>query len=315
MLMENIGFIWIDSGNEPLSRTVEGLFQFVPITSFRRKIALENIKSARYPKDSVDQSAQLLHKCYSENMDPELTRTDAFYAFHNIFEFCAFSELQFLNRTGKQIEQYQIENPMKHYRKSTRGSDSLLESLKSLKMLVESHIWQLETTLSVIRRRGDPNWPRATLPRDMKITKAAARQLEDDYEHLLSRARGIRERFSDSIAQSIAERAQNDYTKPVMALVSIASLIFTTSFFSMNFTELQDLSVWIYFVASTPFLGLSTAYFFRSELIDMNSLPGRSQPGKKLPTEPEFGEKDEERATTARHPKSRLHRLRKALHI
>ena len=264
------------------------------------------------------QSAQLLHTCYGEKMDPELTRTDAFYAFHDIFEFCAFSELQFLNLMEKQIEQYQIENPMKYHRKSTSGNDLLLESLKSLKMLVEKHIRQLETTLSVIRRRGDPNWPRATNPRDLERARAAAHQLEDDYEHLLFRAKDIRERFSDSIAQSIAERAQNDYTKPMMALMLIAFLIFTTSFFSMNFKELQNLSVWIYFVASTPFiLGLGTLFFLWSKLIDLNLSSGWSQPGRKLPTstEPVFGEKDKERSTTARYPKSRLYRLRKALHL
>lgn len=319
--MEPLGFIWMDSGNEPISRTLAGPgtgFDFVPTISFRKKIALENNTPGIHPKDPVYQSAQLLHTSYGGNLDPELTRIDAFYAFHKIFEFCAFSELQFLNLMEKQIEQYQIENCMKHNKKRTTGSDLSLESLQRFKTLVRKHIWQLEKTISVIYNEGDPDWPRATHPRDIRTTRVAAYQLREDYQHLLSRAIDIRQRCSDSIAQRIAESAQTDYTRPVMALVCITFLTFTTSFFSMNFKELQNLSVWIYFVVSTPFiLGLTTVFFFWPKLIDFNSSPIWSRPGERPPTsmDPGFGEKDEERSTPARFPKSRLHRLGKALHI
>ena len=306
MLMEPLGFIWMDSGNEPISRTLAGPgtdFAFFPTISFRKKIALENNTPGLHPKDTVYQSAQLLHTSYGGNMDPELTRIDAFYAFHKIFEFCAFSELQFLNLMEKQIEQYQIENCVKYHGKPTNGSDLSLESLQRFRTLVQKHIWQLEKTLSVIHSEGDPDWPRATHARDIKTTRAAADRLQKDYEHLLSRAVNIRQRCSDSIAQRIAQNAQTDYTKPVMALVCITFLTFTTSFFSMKFKELQNLSVWVYFVVSTPLiLGLTTVSFFWPRLINLNWPPNWSRPGNKIPVPMGLGsgENDEERPTLAR---------------
>ena len=253
-------------------------------------------------------------------MDPELIRIDAFYAFHEIFEFCAFSEVQFLNLMQKQVEQHQSEKYMKRSRESADGSNFSIRSLNRQKTMVEKHISQLQMTLNVVRSRGDRQWPRAIDYIYRERTEAAARQLEDDFVHLLSRAKNIGEKVDDCIYGSLLEdnkaqtaTAQTGYPTPVIAWVCFGLPIYITSFFSMNFKELQNLSVWIYFVVSTPLmLSLITVFVYWSKLSNLVPSPDR----KDVPTstDPE-SEKIKERATPTRFPKSWLRRRRARLPV
>ncbi|KAL8789925.1 MAG: hypothetical protein Q9195_006586 [Heterodermia aff. obscurata] len=289
-----LGFIWIDSGNGASSRFLgEPLknVEFLPTILFRRKIALE-ITGDQEPHDySVSQTAQLLHTCYGRETDPELARMDAFYAFHEIFEFCAFSEVQFLNFMEKQVEQYQTDEFMEHGKFYADASNLSIRSLNRYRMIVERHISQLEMTLEVIRRKGSREWPRSVDFSDRR-TSDVVRQLEGDFGHLLSQAKTIGQKLDDSLSQAIhgknrSQKAttQANYTKLAFALVLIAILIFTTSFFSMNFKELQDISVWIYFVVSTPLLlGLTTVFIFWSKLNEFASSSNRKTKGREPST-------------------------------
>ena len=214
------GFIWVDSGNEALKD-----IEFVPTIVMRQKIALKSTNHQKPPNSSVSQTAQLLHTCYGRDTDPELARIDAFYAFHEIFEFCAFSEVQFLNLMEKELDRYKLEKYTEHRRKSADGSGWSIASLNRYKMTIEKHVSQLELTLDVVKSKGDSHWPRAKratiATTDMKRIKAAARQLQRDYEHLLSRAITLREKLKDSILESILESdksqkvtAQTDRKEP-----------------------------------------------------------------------------------------------------
>ena len=258
-------------------------------------------------------------------MNQELIKIDAFYAFHEIFEFCAFSEVQFLNLIQKQVEQHQTEKYMKNSRKLVDKSDFSIRSLNRYKTTVEKHISQIKMTLDVVRSRGDREWPRAIDHIYRERTEAAARQLEDDFEHLLSRAKNIGEKLDDCIYESLLENnkaqtataetatAQTGYPTPMMALLCIALPIYITSFFSMNFKELQNLSVWIYFVVSTPLmLSLITVLVFWSKLSNLVPSPNRKEILTSMEQE---SEKTEERATPTRFQKSWLRRRRTRLPV
>ena len=319
--MKSTGFIWIDSGNGRSERSSTDVV-FFPTVLYRRKIALKATEHRQPPIHPVSQTAQLLHTCYGRDMDPELARIDAFYAFHEIFEFCAFSEVQFLNFMEKQLEQYHTEKYAEHRRKSANGRHMSIGFLHRCMTTINKHISQIETTLDLVRSRGDPHWPRATHYTYTEKVEAAVRQLKVDFEHLLSRAKKIEENLSYSIFVSLLESnsahmatAQTNYTKSVIALVLIAFLIFTTSFFSMNFRELQDLSVWIYFVASTVLtLPLAIMLIYRSKLRNLVSMSNSKGSGKDFPTPVDLeSEKTKEQARSTRIP--RLYRRRTTLPV
>ena len=259
------GFIWIDSGNN-VNPTIPGSgrkFEILPTTLFRPKVALETEGHGSRSKESVFQSAQLLHIRYGESTDPVLSRIDAFYAFYEVFQFCAFSELQSLNHKEWQVNQIWIE-ATRPGQISVQVTPEALEEIRSLQV---DHAWQLKLTLEVIRKRGSPHWPRATEQADVERVDTAARQLEDDFDYLLSRARKI----NDSIDHLIRHRRDQDLTKSrtghdmiiTVPQLTILMMIFTTTFFGMNFKELQTLSIWIYFVVVSPLIiGAATFFLF-----------------------------------------------------
>ena len=306
----------------------------VPTIPFRRKIALEDANYEKNPEHRKHYNSRLFQTCYGENLNPGLKVVDAFYAFHEIFEACAFSELQFLNLMEKQVNQYWAKRLTEYHKEATTQGDPTLVSLERTRMHIEEHVQRLQATLRLIEHRGDPQWPRATAGKDVEKAEAAARQLEEDFHYLVDRARIIRDKYLDLIGHLHASQKaipetdynlqapqkvtpQTDYTKPVMALVLIAFQIFLTSFFSMNFKELQNLSVWIYFVVSTPLvLSLTTVFFFWSKLSSFastfNRNPERKERSTSIRHEPE---KTEDRPFSTRFHLPVLYRRRTTLPV
>lgn len=214
----------------------------------------------------VLQSAQLLHRHLGENLENEISRTDAFYAFHDIFQFCASTENELLNLLERQLEPTWALSLSPDASAQSPGIS--LGELEQNSSLLEKHIWQLDLTLAIIWRQGNPTWPRASEPANFAKAKAAAGQLEEDFQYLHLRAKNIQDRYQFTIlARREREKAKpdTDNKKHSTVLLYIALLIFATTFFSMNFTELQDLSIWIYFLfATTLTIGVVTVISFWS---------------------------------------------------
>ena len=263
--MTSTGFIWLDSGIPGTITDFKNDARFLPTTLPRRNVALGGEEYGMSWEKIVFQSAELLHAQHGENLDQDLSRIDAFYAFHDIFQFCAFTELEFLNLLERQLE------PIRHAGSSQDAAPVIsVGELNRNNTLLEKHIWQLDLTLSIIERRGGPLWPSAREPANFAKAETARKQLEDDFNHLGSRAKHIQERYQFEIFNdSFREMAKSgtEDNKPSMVLLYTAVLVFTSTFFSMNFKELQNLSIWVYFVVATPLgIGVATLLFFWDRL-------------------------------------------------
>ena len=271
-------------------------------------------------RESIFLNIHALHTGYGKDLDPAVMNTDAFYAFHSIFEFCAFSEVQFLNLMEERIKEYWIKDYAEYCEKPPSRGNPSLKSLEIMRTRIVKHMSQIQMTLRVIRIRGDSRWPRTTDRVDVEIAIKAANQLESDFDYLLFRARNVRDSISDLISHCRACQAANahtDYTPLAIALIYMTLLIFTTSFFSMNFKGLENLSVWVYFVLATGLIiALTTALWLWPKLHDsLGPFSWKAPQKKPIESMDSESEKTEKRATPTHFPKSWLHRRRTTLPV
>lgn len=194
------------------------------------------------PDGEITQSAQLLQENFGCELDDVVIEQDPFYAFHQLFMFTAFSEIQFLNLMEAQLRKIlkNLDNPA-------------FERLNHHRIILSDHCWQLQETLAVIRRRGPPSkWP---------IAESSVIKLEINFHHLYSRATHLINEYTYAIAQYSYKPAQPQtqqapqIQRPVVNTTVLCFIIIPLAiscFFSMNFKELQALSIWIYFVIAVP---------------------------------------------------------------
>jgi hypothetical protein len=202
------------------------------------------------------QTASLLHKDYGKLLDVRVMRLDPFYALHELFAFCASSELQFLNMIDSKI--------------SSETGYAMLRSAPALSNLLynreilQSHAVRLREVIAVIGRRGSPEWPRALGTEERKIADAAKDKLERDYEHLLSRVRSLLDRCEKgmqvvlskaSISQAELAFSQSDRVARLTQLAFFyLPFSFMASVFGMNVVELGTgkLQLWVWVATSIP---------------------------------------------------------------
>lgn len=200
------------------------------------------------------QTASLLHKDYGKLLDVRVMRLDPFYALHELFAFCASSELQFLNMIDSKISS---ETGYRMLR-----SAPALSNLLYNREILESHAVRLREVIAVIRRRGSPEWPRALDTEERKIADAAKDKLERDYEHLLYCVGSLLNRCEKGMqvllskaSISQAELAFSQSGK-VARLTQLAFFYipfsFMASVFGMNVTEFGTgkLRLWVWLATS-----------------------------------------------------------------
>ena len=253
--MPGVGFVWFDSGNEPWRKSALNIGKDIKILStfpYKSTPAPETEPFFMTPPDTNGdyQSAQTLHKHYGEDLDDQTMGADAFYAFHGLFQFCAFSEIQFLNLMEKQLSLWRSD------RDNTRKNGTAFdyEKLEQTRLLLEDHLTYLEETIEIIKRPKSPDWPVATEKSDIDKTEVAARQLLTDYTYLQHRARRLLRLYEDKNLVPKMNTSTTPYSpnalRNKLSSVGHTTLllpILVATFFSMNFRELQDLSVWLYF--------------------------------------------------------------------
>ncbi|KAF2836305.1 hypothetical protein M501DRAFT_997058 [Patellaria atrata CBS 101060] len=124
------------------------------------------------------QSVTLLHLHYGKDLDLGLISQGAFYAMHEIFLFCAFSEVQLLNT----VEQELLE------RKGDTFDDNHTFNPYHLiysQELLDKIMGRCRNTINMIKTRHGIVWPKAS---DAKLSEKAdlsALSLERDYEDIL----------------------------------------------------------------------------------------------------------------------------------
>jgi Mg2+ and Co2+ transporter CorA len=144
---------------------------------------------------------------------------------------------------------------------------STLEMLQFAKYVADDHIQRLHGTISCIKSKGGPTWPRTTDTKHKEIADTAASQLLEDYEELLQRAQRLSQRCADQTSllvnnSMLAQSKRNIWQAERVARLTLLAFLFiplsfTASIFGMNVMELENgdgprLSIWVWVVVSVP---------------------------------------------------------------
>ncbi|KAL8327942.1 hypothetical protein RB597_003990 [Gaeumannomyces tritici] len=215
----------------------------------------ESVAQDPRPKSQFAQSASLLHRNYGKRLDKAVMGVDAFDSFHEIFEFCAFSQVQFLNMIEDCIsEVVDLESP-EHM--------SIAQSnLVYMQDLLDQQVEILRGTIEIIKARGGPMWPKAhtsneRLQWDTDCAQAAE-ELQRDFEHLHACATRLSEAYKSKISHLTSRAALAESRKGInqareMAYLTRLAFIFIplgfiTSFFGMNLEPIAagNYPLWIF---------------------------------------------------------------------
>lgn len=212
------------------------------------------------------QNATLLHLGYGRTLDEETFALDAFYALHEFFTFKAFSETQFLNVVESAIAPETTHMVL-------RQEQPTLSNLLYHKEILLNHAQELRSNISAIKNRGSGQWPRAHPEAQQKVACAATDTLLYNFESLLQRTELLSSRCDQGMTiimnntALIESRRAISQARLVGRLTLLAYLYiplsFTSSFFGMNFSQLNSgsgLHIWLYFVTSIPVLLFSIVF-------------------------------------------------------
>lgn len=274
--------IWLDVG-EDLNEGPTGPWLYLgarrntkttrlyPTIQHQPRIALLSQKVADNSSDQFDPSAQFaqsaarLHLDYGRSLNRDLMCRDPFYAVTELFTFAAFAESQFLNMIEANL------SAETSWRNSTDDNFSLSNLLHS-KNLLDDHSQRLRANIITIRERGGLKWPKAQEADLREKADVTVRQLLQDFEFLLERARELSahcERGMNIVMNNsmIAESKRAiSQARVVAKLTRLAfffiPLSFTTSFLGMNVSQFGTgkLNIWVWFVLSIPVFTASVIF-------------------------------------------------------
>lgn len=263
------GLAWLDNGND-LSTTLDGPWRdgrqnawgvtLHPVIQHRRLLAIRNpyarqAEAGTRTSPRFHQSASHLPFEFDSSLRPEVMELDPFYAMNGIFRFAAAAQSQFLEMMRRKIKA-----------SVASASPDSIGDLSRAKDVLGEQARQVQDNLDVIKSRGGRGWPKAQDDRLVQEAEAVADTLQAEYEHLLRSMTQLSLECSESVSILMSDAQYHEAQKgiaqgnAVIKLTIIAfvfvPLSFTTSFFGMNFNELGDKSIWIWFAVSVPVLTL-----------------------------------------------------------
>lgn len=217
------------------------------------------------------QSSALIHTNYGESLDHDLVHHDAFYLFQELFEFCAFSTVQFLNLVEERIAMGPI---------SSRDSDSEARqtNLLYLPEVLAKTERDLEGNIQVIHSRGMNWWHGPQDERQRKRCQQAAESLRRDYDALLDRTTKLRQRCQTQINNLAAQATLAESKKAMHQANEVAKLTkmafffipisFTCGLFGMNVSPIVDDAppIWIWVTVTVPIILVSFLFLRWSPL-------------------------------------------------
>jgi hypothetical protein len=210
------------------------------------------------------QSASLLHQDYGRLLNVDVMRRDPFYALHELFAFCASSELQFLNMMDSKISS-ETGYAMFH-------SAPILSNLLYNQEILESHEVRLRDIIEIIRRRGNPDWPRPLNTEEHQISEKAAEKLERDYGQLLHCVQSLQNRCEKGMRIVLGKASIREAELALSQSLRVAKLTqlaffyipfsFVTGFFGMNVSEFGTgrLRLWLWFATCIPVFLISVLF-------------------------------------------------------
>jgi hypothetical protein len=224
-------------------------------------------KAATDTQEKFPQSAQLLAQHCGKALDTSTMILDPFYAITDLFQFCAFSEVQFMN-----IMEAKIKEDTDHG--SLKKQNPTLSNLLYCRDIIQKHLTRLQETVNVIKHPGGHLWPHVgeDHPRQFNKASRARESLLRDYEHLVERAETLLERCSkgmDVIMSNVmlAESRRSMVQAQAVAKLTLIAfffipLSFTSSLFSMNIAGfVQGIGqIWLWFAVSAPVCLISISF-------------------------------------------------------
>ncbi|KAI1425306.1 hypothetical protein F5Y12DRAFT_796016 [Xylaria sp. FL1777] len=191
------------------------------------------------------QSASLLPTDYGRFLHPTTMSQDAFYSLNEVFSFAASSQMAFLNLIDVKLDKYTSLPETVQYQS--------LPSLKFTKQILYRYIQKTQRILDSIKNAKNSRWPRDRSESGHRKAVTAASSLEQDFEHLLNRAKILHQHVTESItvlmssmsiseSQKAIEQAQRVGKLTFLAFIFVP-LSFTCSFFGMNVTQIQEGSI------------------------------------------------------------------------
>ncbi|KAK3392425.1 cora-like Mg2+ transporter protein-domain-containing protein [Sordaria brevicollis] len=245
---------------------------YLPVTLRKHKIALKThlFQKERSESDPSARSAAHLPEDYGRSLHSSVMAKDAFYCLTEILEFAASSHMEFLNLIDLKLDQYTSLPATEDYK--------VLPNLKYTKKILYQYIQKTERLLASTRQviSSESRWPKASSADQAKSEKAmnTAQRIVKDFEHLLKRANTLHKHTSDAIhvlfssisiseSQRAIEQAEDMGRLTFLAFLFVP-LSLATSFFGMNFKELDDkvLSLWWWAVASVICLAMAVTGYY-----------------------------------------------------
>ncbi|KAK1778044.1 cora-like Mg2+ transporter protein-domain-containing protein [Copromyces sp. CBS 386.78] len=228
--------------------------KYLPVILHRHKIGLKSHLLIDGISNPSARSAAHLPNDYGRSLHGTIMSQDAFYCLAEIFNFAASSQMEFLNLIDLKLDLYTS--------LPTEEDFKVLPNLKYSKKILYRYIQKTERVLESIRNatNKESRWPRPT--DQTEKARVTAQNIEHDFEHLLKRAQTLHSRTTDAItvllssisiyeSQRAIQQAE-DMAKLTFLAFLFVPLSFATSFFGMNFKELDGnkLSVWWWGVGS-----------------------------------------------------------------
>jgi Mg2+ and Co2+ transporter CorA len=218
-------------------------------------------------QEKFPQSARLLAQSCGEALDTQTMLLDPFYAITDLFQFCAFSENQFMN-----LMEAKVKDDTNH--NSLTKENPTLSNLLYCQEIVLKHLGHLRKTVKIIECSGGPLWPHVEKIHPHQYQKAlrAKDTLLKDYEQLIGRAEVILERCSKGMDVIMNNAMLAESKRAILQAQSVAKLTliaffyiplsFTCSFFSMDIVGFEKTigQIWVWFAVSIPVLLISISF-------------------------------------------------------
>lgn len=228
-----------------------------------RKMSIAEDRRSAWP--SV-QSSGLLHLNYGRTLERKLLAADPFHSLYELFQYCAFSENQFINLLDEQLSDNN-KTSSTVYNNDSAELDITQANILYFKDIVERQIERLHTTVEMLERR---------MNEDLQLEESLQRlrykyfeTLTQNYKYLLRRAQALNSR-SQSLMTLLSHRASivesnkqikqaEDMAKLTRLAFVFVPLSFIASFFGMNLQPIvqQGYQLWLWAAVTLPAVALS----------------------------------------------------------
>lgn len=272
--------IWTDSGDNGNETSLQAIWDvlpheirtqgpfLIPATRYRPNTGLYSHKYPTFESPPVAprllrgfETGTLLHINFGRTLRSDLMSKDALYCLTEVIGLAASSENQFLNLTERKLMEY-IDD-------EHDGDVNMLPNLTYSRNILYRHKSQILRVLDWLKTHRTPQWPTT----NDKNAVRSRDNIRQEYEHLLDRAHALVNQCQEAITVLMNTTAiqdsrkgieQSERTKKLALLALIfAPMSFTTSFFSMDVVDLQDLRI-RHWVVMTLTLLFSTLLIYRA---------------------------------------------------